>query len=248
MQQAQQTQQTQQVRSYERSLARCAESRTRADRPRVFTMEGREWDLLDGVFAPVHSPSTRVGLEFLGMTGPAAPAVADRGSFLEVGCGTGLIAVLAALRGHDRVVATDINAEAVRNAELNIARHDVGGRARAVHSDLFGALPEGDRFDTVFWSSNYVLAPAGYRYQHDHERAYVDPGYLTHSRFLAEAPHWTTPGGRALLHFSSRGDMSQLRRIAEETGRDLVELGVSIVMENDEPVSHYLFQITEQLD
>ncbi|WP_368397200.1 methyltransferase domain-containing protein [Streptomyces sclerotialus] len=245
--QADQIQQTEQVRSYERSLARCAESRTRADRPRVFRMEGREWDLADGVFAPVHSPSTRVGLDFLGLSAGSAPAPAGRrGSFLEVGCGTGLIAVCAALHGHDRVVATDINADAVRNTELNIARHGVADRVRAVHSDLFTALPAGERFDTIFWSSNYVLAPAGYHYRHDHERAYVDPGYTTHRRFLQEAPGWTTPGGRALLHFSSRGDLDRLRCIAAETGTDLVELGVTIVMEGDEPVSHLLFQITRQ--
>ncbi|CQR65199.1 methyltransferase domain-containing protein [Streptomyces leeuwenhoekii] len=244
MQQVQQAEKTDQVRSYERSLARSAESRTRADRPRVFTMEGRAWDLLDGVFAPVHSPSTRLGLEFLGLTADAAPTGTARGSFLEVGCGTGLIAVCAALHGHERVVAADINTAAVRNAELNIARHGVADRVRAVHSDLFSALPAGERFDTVFWSSNYVLAPAGYRYRHDHERAYVDPGYATHRRFLAEVLDRTAPGGRALLHFSSRGDMDLLRRLAGETGTKLVELAATVIVEGDDPVSHYLLRIT----
>lgn len=59
-----------QTQSYERSLARCAESRTRADRPRVFSMRGYEWDLLDEVFAPIHSPSTETALDFLGLGSP----------------------------------------------------------------------------------------------------------------------------------------------------------------------------------
>lgn len=45
-------------------------------RPRVFSTAGREWDLLDEVFAPAYSPSTATALEFLGLTDPdpgAAP-------------------------------------------------------------------------------------------------------------------------------------------------------------------------------
>ncbi|MFD0884363.1 hypothetical protein ACFQ08_07330, partial [Streptosporangium algeriense] len=70
---------------YRRSLRRSEQSRTRDDRPRVFRLAGREWDLLDDVFAPVYSSSTEVFLELLDL--PAA------GTMLEVGCGAGVIAV-----------------------------------------------------------------------------------------------------------------------------------------------------------
>ncbi|WP_307825486.1 methyltransferase domain-containing protein [Streptomyces sioyaensis] len=152
------------TRSHVRSLARCEAARTHQDLPRVFTLRGRDWDLLDEVFAPDLSPSTELALDFLGLSAPSAPlgagpAPVSRGRMLEIGSGAGVVSVLAALSGYDRVVAADINEHAVRNTGLNIARHGVGDRVRAVHSDLFAALPPAERFDTVFWSSNYVLAP-----------------------------------------------------------------------------------------
>ncbi|WP_367042017.1 class I SAM-dependent methyltransferase [Streptomyces sp. Je 1-332] len=204
----------------------------------------REWDLLEEVFAPVYSPSTGVGADFLGLSGDA-PTVAGP-SFLEVGTGSGVIAVLAALAGSERVVALDISPSAVRNAELNAARHHVAGRVRALHSDLFDGLGTHERFDTIFWSSNYVLAPAGYEYGSLHERGYVDAGYRTHRRFLAQAPGHLTPGGRALLHFSSRGDLAALHAIAAECGRALRTVRSVEVLEGEygnDLVEHMLFEV-----
>ncbi|WP_229698430.1 methyltransferase domain-containing protein [Wenjunlia tyrosinilytica] len=231
------------VRSYERSLARSNESLTRPDRPRSFTMAGREWDLLEEVFAPLYSPSTGIALDFLGLAEPVrAP---HRGSLLEIGCGTGVIAVTGALAGRDRVVAADINPMAVANAGMNAARHHVADRVRAVHSDLFSALAGEEPFDVVFWSSNYVLAPEDYTYRTMHERAYVDPGYTAHRRFLTEVPRWVAPGGLALLHFSSRGDVEGLRVIADECGRRLTVRRTRAVREGDHMVEHLLIEVTE---
>ncbi|WP_405734505.1 methyltransferase domain-containing protein [Streptomyces sp. NBC_00028] len=236
---------TPRVQDYERSLERSRQSLNRADRPDVFTLAGRQWDLLDEVFAPVYSPSTGVALDFLGLTEPVADEV-RRGSFLEIGCGTGVIAVAAALAGHGPVVASDINARAVENTAVNARRHGTTDRLRAVHGDLFAGLGADERFDTVFWSSNYVLGPDHYEYRSAHERAYVDAGYRTHRRYLHEAPLRTTPGGRALLHFSSRGDHPRLTRIAEETGRELRVLESCRVREGEygnEIVEHLLLEI-----
>ncbi|MBE8471481.1 methyltransferase domain-containing protein [Streptomyces justiciae] len=236
---------TPQVQDYQRSLERSRQSLNRADRPDVFTLAGRQWDLLDEVFAPVYSPSTGVALDFLGLTGPGVEEV-RRGSFLEIGCGTGAIAVTAALAGHTPVVASDINVRAVENAAVNARRHAMTDRVRAVHGDLFSGLDAGERFDTVFWSSNYVLGPDHYEYRSAHERVYVDAGYRTHRRYLEQAPLRTTSGGRALLHFSSRGDHPRLTRIAEETGRELRVLNSCRVREGEygnEIVEHLLLQI-----
>lgn len=181
------------IKNYERSLERSRASLHHGERPRTFALAGVEWHLLEGVFAPPFSASTGMAMELLGLAGPApAPW---RGSFLEVGSGTGVIAVSAALAGCDRVTALDISEQAVRNTAMNAARHDVADRVHAVHSDLFDALAPGDRHDTVYWHSNFVLAPPEYRYASVHERAYVDPGYRAHRRYLAECLSYVTPGG-----------------------------------------------------
>ncbi|MCM2413794.1 methyltransferase domain-containing protein [Streptomyces sp. RKAG290] len=232
-----------QVQSYERSLQRSHASLTRDDRPFVFGMAGREWDLLGEVFAPVYSPSTEASIDFLGLGEDAAKA--PRGSFLEIGCGTGVVAVLSALAGSPRVVAADISLPAVRNARMNAERHGVQERLSAVHSDLFSGLG-GERFDTVFWSSNYVRAPDTYTYGSIHEAAYVDPGYRTHRRFLTEAPDAVTGNGRVLLHFSDRGDLARLHEIAAECGRTLRTVASEPMVEGEyssELVEHMLLEV-----
>lgn len=238
------------VRSYERSLERSRLSLTRPDRPRSFSMCGREWDLFPEVFAPPFSPSTAVSLNFLGLDSDATDATAagatDGGSFLEVGCGAGVIAVQAALAGHERVVALDVSLRAVENTAANAERHGVTERLRALPSDLFSALDESEQFDTIFWSSNYVLGPEEYEYESIHERAYVDAGYRTHRRYIDQALRWTTENGSVLLHFCSRGDRPVLHRIAEEYGRAVRTLKSLQVREGeygDDMVEHMLLEI-----
>ncbi|MGW8379387.1 methyltransferase [Streptomyces sp. ODS28] len=234
---------------YRRALERSNADLTRDDRPDTFTLGGREWHLHAGVFEPVYRPSTRVSLDFLGLDGVRDDGTAGDGTpgdgapggdepengtsenrpvplrgrtFLEMGSGTGVVAVLAALAGCRSVVAADISPEAVRNTAHNAERHGVRDRVTAVRSDLFDALDPHARFDVVFWNSPFIPAPAGYAYRSLHERAFVDSGYAAHRRFLAEAPRRLTGGGSALLLFSSsKGDLPRLRGLAAECGRRL---------------------------
>ncbi|WP_079249743.1 50S ribosomal protein L11 methyltransferase [Streptomyces sp. IMTB 2501] len=229
--------------SYERSLERSRAAASRPDRPDTFTMAGHEWDLLGDVFAPPYSATTETAMEVLGLTGEGPPLLPAGGSFLEVGSGTGIIAVMAALRGAGRVVATDINTYAVENTRRNAVRHRVEDRLTAVHSDLFAALDRGDRFDCVYWHSNFVLAPDEYRYRTDHERAYVDPGYRAHQRYLVEAPLRVTDGGAALLQFSDRGDLDRLTDLATTHGRVLKVLDRRAFLEGAETLEHILLEI-----
>ncbi|WP_367042177.1 methyltransferase domain-containing protein [Streptomyces sp. Je 1-332] len=204
---------------YRRTLALSSNDVTRDDRPKTFTLYDKEWDLLDEVFAPIYRPSTNVSLDFLGLLEPGRFAW---DSMLEMGSGTGLICVTAALAGCRRVVGADINPHAVENTRLNAARHDVTDRVKAVHSDLFAGLAEDERFDVIFWNSNFIWAPEDHEFVSPHEHAFLDPGYEAHRRFLQEAPHWTTESGSVLLFFSStKGDLPGLQRLADETDRDL---------------------------
>ncbi|WP_405673416.1 methyltransferase [Streptomyces sp. NBC_01530] len=226
------------TQSHLRSLERSRDSTRAENRPGVFSLRGRERDLLDSVFAPLHAGTTEIVLDLM-----ERAQLPWRGAFLEIGCGTGVVAVTAALGCCAPVVASDSNAEAVENAALNARRHGVADGVRAVHSDLFAQLPPGQRFDTVVWSSPYVRAPEDFRFGAPLERAYVDPGYRAHRRYVAEAPDWLTADGRALLHFSRRGDLDGLHRIAAETGRHLRPLAKFDVLDRGDVVQHQLVEI-----
>ena len=74
-------------------------------------------------------------------------------------------------------------------------------------SDLFGALSAGERFDVIYWNSNFVEAPQDFVNASDLHHAFFDPGYDTHRRYLLQAPYHLTERGRLLLGFS---DLRQL--------------------------------------
>jgi methylase of polypeptide subunit release factors len=175
-----------------------------------FECGGRRFSVLPDVFPPTHFNST-------GIFARSIDYVAGR-SFFELGCGTGVIAITAALAACQPVVASDISESAVRNAKLNVARHALDHRVSVRQGDLFEVLAENERFDTIFWNSNFVHVPDDYVFARDYYRAFCDPGYRTHSRFLREAPRHLAPGGRLLLGFSSQGDDSALDTLFREHG------------------------------
>lgn len=183
------------------------------DAPVRFDLLGREWDLLPGVFSPTYTPVT----ELLSAWIPYPVG----GSFLEVGSGAGVTAVTAALAGCRSVTALDISQAAVENTRLNVDRHGVGDRVRVLHSDLFDALDETDRFDVIFWNSNFVEAPAGFRQETELHHAFFDPQYRAHARYLAEGPGRLTSAGRLLLGFADVADPTRLRTLCAAAGLEI---------------------------
>lgn len=177
------------------------------DRPPVFTMFDREWDLLPEVYAPVYASSTRLFTQWL--------QYPEGGSMLEIGCGAGVTAVMAALAGCRSVVAIDINPAAVENTRLNTVRHGVCEQVRVLKSDMYDALDPDEAFDLIFWNSNFVEAPADTAYGSDLTRAFFDPGYACHERYLTGARQHIRPSGRLLLGFADLGNRKRLDEIAE---------------------------------
>src|ERR1051326_4198542 len=77
-------------------------------------------------------------------------------SFLDVGCGSGLIGMCAARAGA-RVVAIDINAEAVRCTVVNAEKHKLSISVQ--QSDLFSSI--GPRqFDAIAFNPPFFLGRA----------------------------------------------------------------------------------------
>lgn len=184
-----------------------------------FECAGRTFSLREGVFPATHFQSTRIFAESLRYT-PGE-------SFFELGSGAGAMAVIAALAGCRPVVASDINRDAVENTRQNVERHAVGHVVSVRQGDLFDVLGPDERFDVIFWNSNFVFVPAGHVFSEPREQAFCDPGYASHARFLREAPRHLMPGGRLLLGFSSQGHEGALARLLEEHGYEASTLTTS---------------------
>jgi len=177
--------------------------------PSEFELLGRRWTLLKGVFSPVYTPVTELFTSWL--------PYPEGGTVLEMGSGTGVTAVTAALMGC-AVTALDISQAAVDNTRANAVRHRVAQRVDVRLSDLFDALDPDEKFDLIYWNSNFALAPRDFVTETDLQYAFFDPGYETHRRFLAGVGRHLTEGGRLLLGFSDLGSWSELHAACHSAG------------------------------
>lgn len=120
---------------------------------------------------------------------------------LDLCTGSGCLAVLAARAfPRARVDASDISAEALAVARINVRRHRMERRIRLVRSDLFAALGN-ERYDAILSNPPYVSAaamrrlPAEYRHEPRISLAAGHDGLALVERILAEAPGHLTRGG-----------------------------------------------------
>ncbi|MGD9843146.1 MAG: 50S ribosomal protein L3 N(5)-glutamine methyltransferase, partial [Steroidobacteraceae bacterium] len=120
---------------------------------------------------------------------------------LDIGTGSGCIAIACALAfAEAQVDAADISLDALVVTRMNIERHQVQARLRAVQSDVFSGL-EGERYDLIVSNPPYVShaemdeLPAEYLQEPELGlRAGVD-GLDIARRILAEAEAHLTPNG-----------------------------------------------------
>lgn len=95
-------------------------------------------------FGTGHHATTRLCLEWLEESGMMYPAKGSS-SFLDVGTGSGILAIAAALAGFVRVVAVDTDPEAIEVAAENVRINGMAGRVQL----KLGSVATRERFDVV---------------------------------------------------------------------------------------------------
>jgi len=118
---------------------------------------------------------------------------------LDLCTGSGCIAVaLARVFPEAEIDASDVSLEALEVARINVERHELVGRVRLVHSDLFAALTD-EHYDLIVTNPPYVaeteMLPA--EYLHEPKQALVsgDQGLDALRRILSGAQAHLNPGG-----------------------------------------------------
>jgi release factor glutamine methyltransferase len=194
------------------TFARGFVRRNQAAGSHVFTHPDGDFIVHEGVFSPAVFDDTFFYAEAL--------PVPVGGSVLEVGCGTGFIALTAAKKGAATVLATDINPAAVDNCRANAEKHSLSNVVTARVSDVFSAVAAEERFDLIFWNWPYVAAQ---RNEADPlECSVFDPTYESIGRYLRDARAHRSPQGRVMLSFSrGAGNLPLLEQRAREAGASL---------------------------
>jgi methylase of polypeptide subunit release factors len=134
---------------------------------------------------------------------------------LDVGTGSGILALAAARAGAENVVAADINPNAALNAAENARANGLGDRVTAVCSNLLAALAPRPLFDVILSSppkhagEPRNLADRGW---------HAGPAYRDISALFDQASERLKPGGRLYVMVSSDSDLDLLGSLIEGAG------------------------------
>lgn len=141
---------------------------------------------------------------------------------LDIGAGSGNIAIVLALRSRSAVTALEKSRPALRILKKNIARFAVGRRVRPLAGDLFPA--DQGPYQLIVANPPYLTArewrdsPAGIRRFEPRAALVAGPaGTEVLARIAAGAGHRLAPGGHLLLEIG-RGQRRSVRRFLEGAG------------------------------
>ena len=191
---------------------------------------GRVFKINRAVLIPRPETEILVELALAACRNIESPKLAD------IGTGSGCLAVtLAAERPDASIWATDLSADALKEARKNVVRYQLQDRVTLLHGDLLGPLPSDLRLDVVVSNPPYVTEAEHSELQpevRDYEPrlalsglsdAAGPDGTALHRRILAEAPASLKPGGWVLLEVGAN-QAALVAEIASELGYTDVEI------------------------
>ena len=146
-------------------------------------------------------------------------AIVTNREVLEIGTGTGIIAILCIRNNAKRVVATDINKVAVANARYNAAMLDAEDNLEIRHVDAnnpgaYSVIASDEKFDLILsnppWEDGLIKKPL------DH--AFYDPDFRLQDSILDGLSAHLNPGGRALLVYGNKLAIERLKAGVKKRG------------------------------
>ncbi|HUC71581.1 MAG TPA: 50S ribosomal protein L11 methyltransferase [Stellaceae bacterium] len=181
-----------------------ARRRTRMTRAAGFRLTVRPT-----VFHPRYFLSSELFAEFIGRLDLGGKRV------LDVGTGSGVLALAAARAGAESVIAADINPNAALSAAENARANGVGDRVAALCSDLLSAVAPRPLFDVILSSppkhagEPRDLADRGW---------HAGPDYRDVAALFEQARRRLKPDGRLLVMVSSDTDLDLFGRLIDRAG------------------------------
>ena len=132
---------------------------------------------------------------------------------LDMGTGSGIQAITAG-RAASRIIAVDINPEAVSFAKKNVIANGLENRISVIQSDLFASLNSGHRFDVILFTPPYLIGIIKTNFDH----ALFDPNKELAYRFFRDAGDYIKPNGYVQMLYSSVAGPEKILEIPGQLG------------------------------
>jgi release factor glutamine methyltransferase len=132
---------------------------------------------------------------------------------LDIGTGSGIQAITAGQTA-SRVIAVDINPEAVKYASQNAIANGLEKKISVMQSDLFSSLRSEDKFDVILFTPPYLNGMP----KTDIDHALFDPEKELASRFFREVGKHLRPEGYIQMVYSSFADPEKVLAISTQSG------------------------------
>jgi len=148
---------------------------------------------------------------------------------LDMGTGSGIQAITA---GHkaSKVIAIDINPEAVKFARKNVNAHNLENIISVLEGDLFAPLKQQTLFNVILFTPPYMEGTPKTDFEHalyaymdgspktDFEHALYDRNKQLIRRFFKDAGDYIKPDGYIQMLYSSISGQDLALKIAEQLG------------------------------
>ncbi len=144
--------------------------------------------------------------------------VVEDDSVLDMGTGCGILGIIAADKAA-RVIAVDVNPDAVRCAKINAELNHVAGKMSFVQGDLFNSIKMGETFDLILFNAPYLPCKLSGSTS-SLERAWAGGhfGRQVIDRFIPEIPEYLKRKGRIFLMQSTLSDVDKTLQEFEYKG------------------------------
>jgi methylase of polypeptide subunit release factors len=195
----------------------------------VVSFLGTELVVLPGVFPP--KEDTVLLAKHLPTRGAA--------TVLDVGTGTGALAIWAAQHGATSVIAVDIAAAAVRNAKQNVERLGLDGGIEVRHGHVFSSIAPSESFDIILAN----LPGRNKAAVDDISAAQWDTDFRAHRALFEGARAHLRPGGAIYMVKANYPELLEMVNMAETCTYEVVVIARSTPEEGN-PRTYYVLSLS----
>jgi len=125
-------------------------------------------------------------------------------SFLDMGCGSGIIARTAKEIGIKDITAVDINKDAL----IETKKHNI----KTIHSDLFEKIPKEDKYDIICFNAPYLPLDKNEPLNSQLATTGGEKGDEISLKFLKQAKNHLSKNGKIYLLISSLTPIKEINK------------------------------------